>query len=128
VTHPVPPSGRYPGRAAIEAYGNGGFRFAGMSHRGSILCLPSAIEAWEVVQVRDLDAGSFARVLDERNHIETLLVGIGRTPARLPRETVAALRAGGMSVDAMDTGAACRTYNVLLAEGRAVAAALIAVD
>jgi uncharacterized protein len=128
MTLPAPPSGRYPGRAAIDAYGNGGFRFAGMSHRGSILCLPSAIEAWEVVQVGDLSATSFAHVLDEQGRIETLLVGLGRAPARLPRDTVAALRAGGMSVDAMDTGAACRTYNVLLAEGRAVAAALIAVD
>jgi uncharacterized protein len=120
--------GRFPGRAAIEAYGNGGFRFAGMSHRGSILCLPSAVLAWDVSSLAELTEASLADVLAERHAIETLLVGTGRQPALLPREPFARLREAGVGVDGMNTGAAARTYNVLLAEGRAVAAALIAVD
>jgi uncharacterized protein len=120
--------GRYPGRASIDAYGNGGFRFAGMSHRGSILCLPGAIEAWEVASVAGLTSQSFRRVLAEREKIEILLVGVGRNVVLLPRPIVDALRDAGVGVDMMDTGAACRTYNILLAEGRAVAAALMAVD
>lgn len=120
--------GRVRGRAAIEAYGNGGFRFAGMSHRGSILCLPTAIEAWAVTQAADLTLENFNRVLEERDGIEILLVGVGRNVALLPRSISDVLRASGIGVDTMDTGAAARTYNVLLTEGRAVAAALIAVD
>ena len=120
--------GRYPGRASIDAYGNGGFRFAGMSHRGSILCLPSAIEAWDPISVADITPQTFRRVLVEREKIEILLVGTGRNVVLLPRPIVDALREAGVGVDAMDTGAACRTYNILLAEGRAVAAALLAVD
>ena len=119
--------GRYPGRASIDAYGNGGFRFAGMSHRGSILCLPSAIEAWDPISVADITPQTFRRVLVERETIEILLVGTGRNVVLLPRPIVDALREAGVGVDAMDTGAACRTYNILLAEGRAVAAALLAV-
>ena len=120
--------GRYPGRAPIEAYGNGGFRFAGMSHRGSILCLPSAISAWNVASAAGLTPASFDSVLAEHDQIEILLVGVGRNVVLLPRAITDVLRAAGIGVDAMDTGAACRTYNVLLAEGRSVAAALMAVD
>lgn len=120
--------GRFPGRSPIEAYGNGGFRFAGMSHRGSILCLPSAVLAWAVSAATELSPVSLALVLAERDRIELLLVGTGRNPALLPHAAVAAVRAAGIGIDAMSTGAAARTYNVLLAEGRAVAAALIAVD
>lgn len=120
--------GRFPGRAPIEAYGNGGFRFAGMSHRGSILCLPSAVLAWDVATLERLTPASLAPVLAERDRIQILLVGTGRTPALLPRPAVEALRDAGIGVDGMDTGAAARTYNVLLAEGRLVAAALIAVE
>ena len=120
--------GRFPGRAPIEAYGNGGFRFAGMSHRGSILCLPSAVLAWNVRSLDDLTAQSLAPVLAERDRIELLLVGVGQSPALLPRTVAQALSDAGIGVDTMGTGPAARTYNVLLAEGRAVAAALIAVE
>ena len=119
---------RFPGRAPIEAYGNGGFRFAGMSHRGSILCLPSGIEAWDVGSIADLTVANLARVFDERAAIELLLIGTGAQPARLSPEIASKLRTGGIGVDTMTTGAACRTYNILLAEGRSVAAALIAVE
>jgi uncharacterized protein len=117
----------FPGRAPIDAYGNGGFRFADMSHRGSILCLPSGIYGWDVADGSDLASEHFAKVVDEAADIEILLVGTGKEIARLPRPLREALSAAGIASDAMSTGAAVRTYNVLLAENRAVAAALIAV-
>lgn len=118
----------FPGRAPIDAYGNGGFRFADMSHRGSILCLPSGIHGWEPADPGNLAASDLVRVLDEAADIEVLLVGTGRELRRLPAELRDQLRAAGMKVDSMSTGAALRTYNVLLAEDRSVAACLIAVD
>ena len=118
----------FPGRAPIDAYGNGGFRFADMSHRGSILCLPSGIHGWEPDDPRSLTKADLAKVLAEAADIEILLVGTGRDLTRLPADLRDALRAAGISSDPMSTGAAVRTYNVLLAEDRAVAAALVAVD
>ncbi|MDK1376609.1 MULTISPECIES: Mth938-like domain-containing protein [unclassified Sinorhizobium] len=117
----------FPGRAPIDAYGNGGFRFADMSHRGSVLMLPSGIYAWDAIEGDPLSVDKFKRVLDEAGEIEVLLVGTGREIRPLPGELKAALRAQNISSDPMSTGAAVRTYNVMLAEARAVAAALIAV-
>jgi uncharacterized protein len=118
----------FPGRAPLDAYGNGGFRFAGMSHRGSILCLPSGVHGWEPRDPLSLTPEDIARVLTEAEAIEILLVGAGREPKPLPAALRQVFRDARISVDAMSTGAAVRTYNVLLAEDRAVAAALVAVD
>jgi uncharacterized protein len=119
---------RYPGRAAIDAYGNGGFRFAGMSHRGSILCLPSGVYAWRPAGPDEIDAAALTPVLAEKDGLELLLLGTG-TRHQLPTGPVRrAFADAGVALEAMDTGAACRTYNVLLAEARPIAAALIAVD
>ncbi len=120
-----PPSARFPGRAPIDAYGNGGFRFAGMSHRGSILCLPSGIHAWE--PAHPLDLPSLAPVLAEKAALGLLILGSGRSQEFPAPDLRRALADAGVSLEVMDTGAACRTYNVLLAEGRPVGAALIAV-
>jgi uncharacterized protein len=117
----------FPGRSAIDAYGNGGFRFADMSHRGSILCLPSGIYGWDADQDRPLETALFDRVLAESGDIEFLLVGTGMSIRPLPTDLKSALRAANVSSDPMSTGAAVRTFNVMLAESRAVAAALIAV-
>lgn len=117
----------FPGRAPIEAYGNGGFRFADMSHRGSILCLPSGIHGWDVKDDQPLTMEMFRKVLAETKDIEFLLVGTGLSIRPLPADLKAALRAANVSSDPMSSGAAVRTYNVMLAESRAVAAALIAV-
>ncbi len=118
----------FPGRAPIDAYGNGGFRFADMSHRGSILCLPSGIYGWEPADPLALTPDDLGRVLAEAGQIEILLAGTGKDLRPLPPALRASLREVRISADPMSTGAAVRTYNVLLAEGRAVAAALIAVD
>lgn len=117
----------FPGRAPIDAYGNGGFRFADMSHRGSILCLPSGIHGWDKDEGTPLTLADLERVLDEAGDIEVLLVGTGKDLRPLPADIKAALRERRISSDPMSTGAAVRTFNVMLAESRAVAAALIAV-
>jgi uncharacterized protein len=117
----------FPGRAPIDAYGNGGFRFADMSHRGSILCLPSGIYGWEKQEDGSLTLDDLSRVLDEAGDIEVLLVGTGKEIRLLPPEVKAALKERRIISDPMSTGAAVRTFNVMLAENRAVAAALIAV-
>jgi uncharacterized protein len=117
----------FPGRVAIDAYGDGGFRFGGMSHRGSILCLPSGVYGWNVSVTADLNVSNFRSVFAESTDIEVLLIGSGLDlePINLPLRK--AFRASAISADPMSTGAAVRTYNVLLAEGRAVAVALLAV-
>jgi uncharacterized protein len=118
----------YPGRAPIDSYGNGGFRFAGMSHRGGLLCLPSGIHGWAAPPPAAIDAASLAKVFAEASAIDILLVGTGREIRPLADDIRARCRVGGIVVEAMTTGAAVRTFNVLLAEDRAVAAALIAVN
>ena len=120
-------SAHFPGRAPIDAYGNGGFRFADMSHRGSILCLPSGIHGWDMSVEMPLDVAHFQMVLDQAAGIEVLLVGTGPNLRPLPAALKAALKARGISSDPMSTGAAVRTFNIMLSESRAVAAALIAV-
>ncbi|TCV62344.1 uncharacterized protein EDE05_1314 [Neorhizobium sp. R1-B] len=117
----------FPGRAPIDAYGNGGFRFADMSHRGSLLCLPSGIHGWDMQEGDPLTVEAFARVLAEAEGIEVVLVGTGANLKPLPASLKAALKAKGIASDPMSTGAAVRTFNIMLAESRAVAAALIAV-
>lgn len=125
----TPATPRYPGRAPIDAYGNGGFRFAEMSHRGSILCLPSGVYAWAPASLDEIaEPGVFAPVLAEKDALDLLLFGTGRRQQMPGAEVRRAFDAAGIALEAMDTGAACRTYNVLLGEGRPVGAALLAVD
>lgn len=117
----------FPGRAPIDSYGNGGFRFADMSHKGSLICLPSGIYGWNVSQQTPLNIDIFSKVLEEAAQIEVFLVGTGPDIQLLPDDLKAALKAQNVASDPMNTGAAVRTYNVLLAEERAVGAAFIAV-
>ena len=116
-----------PRSAPIEAYGKGGFAFAGMSHRGSLLCLPDAIWAWEVTRPEQIDKYSLERVFVAANGIDTLVVGTGANIWVPPQDLRAALRAVHVVLDAMQTGPAIRTYNIMLGERRRVAAALIVV-
>ena len=118
----------YPGRAPIDAYGNGGFHFADMSHRGSILCLPSGVYGWEVTHATLLTLDIFAAVLAEAADIGFLLLGTGARQVFPSKEIAKAFADAGLGLEPMTTGSAARTYNVLLAEHRRVAAALIAVD
>jgi uncharacterized protein len=116
-----------PRSAPIEAYGKGGFAFAGMSHRGSLLCLPDAIWAWDVTAPEQIDKYSLQRVFDAANAIDTLIVGTGTNIWLPPSDLRAALRAVRVVLDPMQTGPAIRTYNIMMGERRRVAAALIAV-
>jgi uncharacterized protein len=116
-----------PRSAAIDAYGNGGFAFAGMSHRGSLLCLPDAVWAWDVTQPGQIDRYSLQRVFEAANGIDTLIVGTGNEVWLAPRQLREALRAVRVGLDTMQTGPAIRTYNIMIGERRRVAAALIAV-
>lgn len=123
-----PGAGFYPQQVQIDAYGNGGFRFAGMSHRGSILCLPSGMHAWRVAAVDELTLHSLQPVMDAAEDLDVLLIGLGAEIVGLDPAIRAALKAQNVIVEAIATGGAVRTYNVLLAEDRAVGAALIAVE
>jgi uncharacterized protein len=117
----------YPGRTAIDSYGAGGFGFAGMSHRGAIMALPSGVYAW-TVKPAALTASDFAMVLAEKAEIDLFLIGMGHEMARPPKPVRAALEAAGIMYDTMATGHAVSTYNLLLEEKRRVAAALIPVE
>ena len=116
-----------PQAAAIEAYGKGGFRFAEMSHRGSLLCLPDAIWAWPVAKPEEIDRVSLARVFAAADGIDTLIIGTGTEVWLPPAALREALRAVKVVLDPMQTGPAVRTYNIMIGERRRVAAALIAV-
>ena len=118
----------FPGQALIDAYGNGGFRFAEMSHRGSLLILPSGIYGWAIRAMSELSAASFSPVFAERAEIELVLLGTGTAQVWPDPSVRQAFADNNLVLECMDTGAAVRTYNVLLAESRNVAAALIAVD
>lgn len=115
-----------PQQVPIEGYGPGFFHFAGMASHGSILALPSGIHGWAPRSVAEIDAASLALVLAEAKALELVLIGTGSDPWALPEMLRWRLRDVGLSVDAMPTRAAASTYNVLLAEGRPVAAALLA--
>ena len=117
------------GRQIIESYGDLRFRVTGTLHQGSILVFPNKTLAWSVGDIAALSVESLAaiRTAGTEGQVDLLLIGCGARLALIPKELRASLRAAGVVIEAMDTGAACRTYNVLAAEGRRVAAALIAV-
>ena len=110
-----------PGQQIIERYGPSGFRVSGAVYRGPVLVFPDRTLVW-----REPAAAieSLAPVIDDGG-VEILLLGLGRRMAPVAAALRAALKANGIAVEAMDTGAACRTYNVLAAEERRVAAALL---
>ncbi|MCM5556173.1 Mth938-like domain-containing protein [Pleomorphomonas sp. JP5] len=117
-----------PEQVPVDAYGNGGFRFGGMSHRGSILILPSGVHGWSAVAPADITLDSLAQVFEEAADLDMLLVGTGLDLVPVPRNLVEAMREHGVKHEAMSTGAAVRLFNVMLGERRRFAAALLAVD
>lgn len=115
------------GQQLINSYGDGGFRVSGVKYEGSVIILPEKTIQWPVEHVDNLTVGSLDAVMESDKNIEILLIGCGANMAFIEEDLRAALKQNGIVIDAMDTGAAVRTYNVLLLEGRHVAAALIAV-
>jgi uncharacterized protein len=116
-----------PRQVPIEAYGRGGFRFADMSHRGSLLCLPSGLWAWAPTVPEEIDAAALAPLAAEAAAIDLLVLGTGTAMHPLPEPLRWWLRDLRIGVEAAATGAAIRTYNILLGERRRIAAGLIAV-
>ena len=98
-----------------------------MSHRGSILCVPYGIYGWAPAGIDDITADALARVIEEKGDIDVLLLGVGPAPLRAPEATERLLRRAGVRFDTMTTGAAVRTFNVMVSEERRVAAGLLAV-
>jgi uncharacterized protein len=127
--HPPGEGDRFlPERAPIDSYGNGGFRFAGMSHRGSLLILANGMHAWPPGRFSDVSRDDFASVLSLERRPAFLLFGTGSHMHFPPADLRRAFAEAGVALEAMTTGAAVRTYNILLAEKRDVAAALLAVE
>lgn len=126
--HPPGEGERFlPERAPIDSYGNGGFRFAGMSHQGSLLVLANGMHAWSPGQFSDVTRNDFAAVLRAESRPAFLLFGTGLEMHFPTPDLRRAFAEAGVALEAMTTGAAVRTYNILLAEKRDVSAALIAV-
>ncbi len=112
-------------RQVIDSYGPGRFRIATKVYESSVLVFPERTIAWPVSAMKDVSSQSLELVMQAEPSVDVLLVGCGPRMQLMESELRAELRAAGIGVDTMDTGAACRTYNALLAEGRQVAAALI---
>ncbi|MBV8168888.1 MAG: Mth938-like domain-containing protein [Alphaproteobacteria bacterium] len=112
------------GRLFVEGYGAGRFRIGGVTHEGAVLVLRTRALAWPVASLADITADSLAPVISAGD-VAVLLLGCGARMAPVPTPVRERLRAAGVVIEPMDTGGACRTYNVLLAEDRQVAAALL---
>ncbi len=117
-----------PGRHLIEGFGDGGFRFGGMSHQGSLLIVPSGMRALPVKDVGSLKPEHLSLLVAEKSEIDFVLIGVGGKIGPLPKAVRELLSAAAINYDVMDTRAAARTYNVVLAEDRRVAAVLLAVE
>jgi uncharacterized protein len=117
-----------PGSLLIQGYGDGGFRVGGTRHNGSIMVLPTGVVPWPVTAPAGITEASFQPAIEVAGRIDVLLVGCGPSMAPVDRAVARHIReTHGIAIDFMDTGAACRTFNVLLLDGRQVAAALIAI-
>lgn len=125
---PLVAGGHYPQQVGIDAYGNGGFRFADMSHKGSLLCLPDGMSGWDMPSAAQLTLESLTPVLEQAEDLDVLLIGLGSDIVAIDPGIRQAFRDRKIIIEATQTGGAVRTYNVLLAEQRAVGAALIAVE
>lgn len=115
------------GKQLIEAYGDNGFRVAGQNYKGSLLIWPDQVLPWNVFAFDQVRISDFQGIFDITPAVEILLFGVGQEMRLPPPDLRQAMRQARIAFDCMDTGAACRTYNVLMAEDRRVAAALIAV-
>ncbi|MED5395719.1 MAG: hypothetical protein CFH05_01150 [Alphaproteobacteria bacterium MarineAlpha3_Bin4] len=112
----------------IQSYGGGRFRIAGKTHEGSVLVFAEETRPWPVNEVGEITLQSLAPATTVDVRPEIMLIGCGNASGPSPRELREGLKAAGLVLEWMNTGAACRTFNVLLAEERSTVAALIAVD
>lgn len=112
----------------IQSYGRGGFRVSGQRYEGSLILRPQRAEPWSVSAGGDISVESLQGLLAPGSPLEVLLVGCGPRFLAPPKDIAAAVRAAGAGLEWMTTASACRTWNLLLADERAVIAALIAVE
>ncbi|MGX1196328.1 Mth938-like domain-containing protein [Parvibaculum sp. MBR-TMA-1.3b-4.2] len=119
---------QFSGQPLIEAYGDFGFRLEGQRFEGSVLLTPSGLYPWPMTELSGVTAESLAPAVSVKPSFDILLFGAGASFARLPREIAEMLEEEGISFDVMDSPAAARTYNLLMDEGRRVAAAILAVE
>ena len=117
-----------PHQVLIDAHGGGGFRFGGMSHRGSLLCLPDGVWPWPIGETAALTDEALPLVFARSGDVDFFIIGTGADPWVMPDPVRQKFRQAHISVDTMTTGPAVRTYNVMLMEGRRVGAGLIAID
>lgn len=113
------------GRQVIDGYGEGQFCVAGFWREGAVIVLPDRTIPWSPPAFAELTIADFHDVTGAEPAVEILLLGAGARAAMAPKSLRVDLRAAGVVVESMDSAAACRTFNILLAEGRRVAAALI---
>ena len=125
----APPPAPHPDRKIVDAYGKGAFTIRGEVFRGPIVLLPDGVFSWTFGDIAALVAADFAQLtaLEPVRRPSILLIGMGARAHFVTPAVRASLREAGIVADMMDTGAACRTYNVLLAEERRVAACLVPV-
>lgn len=114
-------------RIGVAGYGNGGFRIGGTFHEGSVLIIGDRVLPWAPLRPEEVTIESLAPVIAAARDIDILVLGCGAAMMPMPAALRAHLRAHRIGLEPMNTGAACRTYNLLLGENRSVAAALIAV-
>lgn len=116
-----------PSPQIIQSYGSGGFTVSGLRHDGPVVVLRHRTLPWAPPDdLTQLTAAHFAAVLDPAAEVSIVLLGCGPRAAQVSAGLRAELRAVGLTLEAMDSGAACRTFNLLLLEGRRVAAMLVA--
>jgi len=115
------------GQQLINSYGDGGFRISGERYKGSVLIVPEKTHPWSLTDINDLTVDSLQPILEAEPPVEILFIGCGANMVFIEESVRKPLRERGITIESMDSGAAVRTYNVLLLEGRRVAAALIAV-
>lgn len=117
------------GRQIIQSYAGGRFKVSGVVYDSALLVCPEKSEVWNTSSsFADLKEEDFAQIAEKAEHIDVFLLGTGNRGEFFPPDLRRALKAKGLPVETMDTGAACRTYNVLMAEGRRVIAALMPVS
>ena len=118
----------FEGRNIIQSYGNGKFQISDNKYDHSVLVFPDQIIPWSPIDTNNLIVDDFKKVLTVGPIVELLVLGCGKTTWFLPIPLRDELKEMGLVLEPMDTGAACRTFNVLLGENRRIAAALMLVD
>ena len=113
------------GAQIIQSYAGGRFKISGRRYDHPVIVFPDQTLEWNVPEeFAGLQLQHFQPLIDRADEIDVVLLGTGTQIAFLHPDLRQALKERGLIVEAMDTGAACRTFNVLITEGRRVIAGL----